>query len=78
MAEIARRASEQERLSHDMGMHTEQLRGRTPAALLRCRSDRGTHGFSLPDASDVDFNKRAEIDAANMRGQADQSATCAT
>ncbi len=28
--------------------------------------DEAPHGFSLPNAYDVDFNKRAEIDASNM------------
>ena len=67
MAEIARQQlSEQERLSHEMGLHTEQLKGRSIEKLFDIDLDEVPHGFSLPDAYDVDFNKRAEIDASNM------------
>ena len=48
--------------------------GCTPRSSAAARSRRSStsisneahHGFSLPDAFDVDFNKRAEIDASNM------------
>ncbi len=46
--------------SHDMGMHTEQLKGRTQQRFFDITDAGGT--FAYPDASDVDFNKRAEID----------------
>ena len=49
--------------SHDMGLHTEQLRGRTQQMFFE--PDEGEN-FVYPDAPDVDFNKRAEFDAAEM------------
>jgi len=66
MATLARSApTEQERISHEMGMHTEPLKGRSIEKFFDI--DLGEeHGFSLPNAYDVDFNKRAEIDASNM------------
>ena len=49
--------------STDMGMHTEQLAGRTQQRFfLPEEGERFTH----PDAFEVDFNKRAEFDAASM------------
>jgi len=67
MAALTRSApSEQERISHEMGMHTEQLAGRSQQMFFDIDLDEAHHGFSLPDAYDVDFNKRAEIDASNM------------
>ena len=48
-------------LSHEMGMHTEGLRGRTQQRFFDITEE--NVGFSYPDALDVDFNKRAEIDA---------------
>ena len=59
-------AAAQETLAHEMGMHTEQLRGRTQQAFFDIDLNETHHGFSLPNAYDVDFNKRAEIDADNM------------
>ena len=47
-------------LSHDMGMHTEGLRGRTQQRFFDVTEESGGYGY--PDALDVDFNKRAEID----------------
>ena len=71
MAEIARQQlSEQERLSHDMGLHTEQLKGRLRQAFLDIDLTEASHGFSLPNAYDVDYNTRAVIDAANMAANA--------
>ena len=52
--------------SHEMGMHTEQLRGRSQRQFFDIDLNEKHGGFSLPDAFDVDFNKRAEIDAALM------------
>ena len=67
MAALTRSApSEQERKSHEMGMHTEQLTGRTQQVFFDIDLSEAHHGFSLPDSFDVDFNKRAEIDASNM------------
>jgi glutamate synthase domain-containing protein 3 len=46
-----------------MGMHTEQLAGRTQQRFfLPEEEERFTH----PDAFEVDYNKRAEFDAASM------------
>jgi glutamate synthase domain-containing protein 3 len=52
-----------EHLSHDMGMHTEQLRGRTQQTFFEPEE---SDNFVYPDGFDVDFNKRAEFDAAEM------------
>ena len=49
--------------SFDLGMHSEQLAGRTQARFFR--SEEGEN-FLYPGAPDVDFNKRAEFDAAEM------------
>jgi len=59
-------AGSQERLSHEMGMHTEQLRGRTQQKFFEFDLADERASFSLPNAFDVNFNKRAEIDAADM------------
>jgi glutamate synthase domain-containing protein 3 len=52
--------------SHEMGMHTEQLRGRSQHKFFDVDLGEEHGGFSLPNAFDVDFNKRAEIDAAEL------------
>lgn len=62
--------SEQERRSHEMGMHTEKLGGRSKLAFFDIDLNEAHHGFSLPNAFDVDFNKRAEIDAAELPANA--------
>lgn len=54
---------EQEQRSHEMGMHTEQLRGRTQQVFFQPDED---ENFVYPDSYDVDFNKRAEFDASEM------------
>jgi glutamate synthase domain-containing protein 3 len=70
MAEIAHGPlSEQEQRSHEMGLHTEQLKGRLRQTFFDVDLTEATHGFALPNAFDVDFNKRAEIDASNMPAQ---------
>jgi len=67
MATLARgELSEQERRSHEMGMHTEKLGGRSKLAFFDIDLNEAHHGFALPHAFDVDFNKRAEIDAAAL------------
>ena len=70
MAEVtlaeAKDASAQARVSHEMGMHTEQLRGRSQQKFFEIDLKEQHGGFSLPNAFDVDFNKRAEIDLAEM------------
>ena len=52
-----------ETVSQEMGMHTEQLRGRTQQVFFRSEEE---ERFVYPDAFDVDFNKRAEFDVAEM------------
>ena len=49
--------------SHDMGMHTERLAGRTQQRFF---SPEEGENFTYPGSFDVDFNKRAEFDAAKM------------
>lgn len=49
--------------SHEMGMHTEQLSGRG----MQLFFDAGEEGgFTYADAFEVDFNKRAEVDAEGI------------
>jgi len=54
----------QDHVSHEMGLHTEQLSGRSQQVYFDLTDEEG--GFGYADAFDVDFNKRAEIDASNM------------
>jgi glutamate synthase domain-containing protein 3 len=71
MATLARgELSAQELRSHEMGMHTEKLGGRSKLAFFDIDLDEPHHGFALPNAFDVDFNKRAEINAAEMSANA--------
>jgi hypothetical protein len=49
--------------SHEMGMHTEQLTGRTQQVFFEAAAD---ENFVYPGAAEVDFNKRAEFDAAEL------------
>src|SRR3954470_13774263 len=51
-------------VSPDMGVHTEGLLGRTPQRFFDVREE--NVGFGYPDAPDVDFNKRAEIDCEGL------------
>ncbi|MDH3474621.1 MAG: GXGXG motif-containing protein [Rhodospirillales bacterium] len=57
----------QEHESHRMGMHTEQLAGRTQQVFFSAEEG---ENFTYPYAFDVDFNKRAEFDAAEMEATA--------
>jgi hypothetical protein len=67
MAEIARgELTAQELLSHEMGLHTEKLGGRSQQIFFDFDLNEAHQGFSLPNSYDVDYNKRAEIDASNM------------
>jgi glutamate synthase domain-containing protein 3 len=67
MAALTRSApSEQERMSHEMGMHTEKLGGRSRQVFFDIDLNEPAKGFALPNAYDIDFNKRGEIDASNM------------
>ena len=52
-----------EHRSHDMGLHTEQLAGRTQQRFFDVTEE---ENFLYPEAFAVDFNKRAQIDAADM------------
>ncbi len=52
-----------EHASYNMGMHTEQLAGRTQQVFFKPEEE---ENFTYPEAFDVDFNKRTEIDAAEM------------
>jgi methylamine---glutamate N-methyltransferase subunit B len=70
MAALTRSApSEQERMSYEMGMHTEKLAGRALEKFFDIDLTE-EHGFSLPGAFDVDFNKRGEINCADLSSNA--------
>jgi methylamine---glutamate N-methyltransferase subunit B len=51
-------------LAHEMGMHTEGLRGRTQQRFFDVTEE--SNGYRYPDAPDVDFNRRAEIDCEKL------------
>jgi len=51
--------------SHRMGLHTEQLTGRTQQVFFS-PEEAEEENFFYPDGYDVDFNKRAELDAAGL------------
>ena len=55
--------SDQDNASYGMGMHTEQLAGRTQKVFF---SPQEGENFVYPDSFDVDFNKRTEFDAAGL------------
>jgi glutamate synthase domain-containing protein 3 len=50
--------------SHGMGLHTEQLKGRTQQRFFDLSEDHNR--LSYPDSFDVDFNKRAELDCLKL------------
>ena len=54
-------------LSHEMGMHTEGLLGRTQQRFFDVKETGG--GFRYPDAPDVDFNKRTDLDCTKLDTQ---------
>ena len=58
MAELDR-----DHASYEMGMHTEQLAGRTQQVFFLPEEE---ENFTYPNSFDVDFNKRTEIDVADM------------
>ena len=67
MAEVrAAMAGGKGSVAQEMGMYTEQLRGRTQQKFFEIDLSEEHSGFSLPNAFDVDYNKRAEMDASNM------------
>jgi glutamate synthase domain-containing protein 3 len=49
--------------SHEMGMHDEQLAGRTQQVFFKSSAE---ENFTYPGAVDVDFDKEAEFDAISM------------
>jgi len=54
-----------EQRSHEMGLHEERLAGRTQQVFFE--PDKDEHGrFTYPDAYEVDFDKQAEIDGAEL------------
>ena len=53
--------------SYDMGMHTEQLRGRSQQIFFSAEE---SESLVCPDSFDVDFEKRSEIDAGEMTATA--------
>ncbi len=53
----------QEHESHKLGMHTEQLAGRTQKVFF---SPSAEENFTYPDGIEVDFGKEAEFDAGPM------------
>jgi glutamate synthase domain-containing protein 3 len=52
--------TKQAHVSHDLGMHTEALMGKTQQRFFDITEEGGGYGY--PDALDVDFNRRGEID----------------
>ena len=62
MAELS-----EEQESHRMGMHSEQLAGRSQQIFF---APEEAENFASPDSFEVDFDKRAEIDAAELGAQA--------
>ena len=62
MAELDREGA-----SFEMGMHTEQLSGRTQQVYFSAEE---TETFTYPEAFDVDYNRRSEIDAADLDANA--------
>jgi glutamate synthase domain-containing protein 3 len=55
--------SKGDHVSHNMGLHTEQLTGRTQQRFFDLEE---SDNLLYPEAYDVDFNNRAEVDAAEM------------
>ena len=56
-------ANVREHASHELGMHTEQLEGRTQQQFFSATED---ENFCQPYTYDVDFDKSAEFDAADL------------
>lgn len=54
---------DQEHESHKLGMHTEQLAGRTQQVFF---SPSAEENFTYPDGIEVDFSKETEFDAGPM------------
>ena len=60
-------ASGNEASSFEMGMHTEQLGGRSQQVFF---SPEDGDNFLYPDGPELDFNKRTEFDATNLDAKA--------
>ncbi len=54
---------DRESASFEMGMHTEQLAGRTQQTYFSAEE---AENFTYPEAFDVDFNRRTELDAGDL------------
>ena len=63
MAELKQEQGGAGTTSFDLGMHSEQLAGRTQQRFFTVGEG---ENFLYPDAPDVDFNKRTEFDAAKL------------
>jgi methylamine---glutamate N-methyltransferase subunit B len=57
----------QSHVSLEMGMHTEALAGRSQQRFFDISEE--SIGFGYPDAPDVDFNKRAEVDCTGRESR---------
>jgi methylamine---glutamate N-methyltransferase subunit B len=55
---------DQEKKSYELGMHTEQLTGRSQQTFFKLEGEESR--LQPPTAFEVDFDKTAEIDAANL------------
>lgn len=55
--------SDTEARSHEMGMHTQSLRGRDIKTMFSLENE-GDYAYAF--AKDVDFNKRTELDVENL------------
>ena len=67
---------QEDHLSHEMGMHTEGLLGRTQQRFFDISEE--NVGYGYPDAPDVDFNKRAEIDCEGPANPSRSTSSFAT
>ncbi|MBT4464548.1 MAG: GXGXG motif-containing protein [Rhodospirillaceae bacterium] len=56
--------NDEQHKSYDMGMHTEQLSGRTMQKFFSLDEDGGR--FTQPYTHDVDFDKKADLDIKDM------------
>lgn len=54
-----------EKRSHEMGLHEEQLAGRTQQVFFEPEQD-DQERFTYPDSYEVDFDKETEFDAADL------------
>ena len=60
--------NDEQHKSYDMGMHTEQLTGRTMQKFFSLDEDGGR--FTQPYTHDVDFDKKYELDVEGMESSA--------